>query len=85
MFNTISELSQIIDNTSEITNAIVPEVKRVVNTEIKEVENKVESNSKETDIDTEALLDGLYEQLGKTSNREDRKKLIKRIADLQKS
>lgn len=85
MFNTIGELSQVVFATSEISNAIVAEEKEVVNTEIKEVENKVESNSEEVDIDTETLLDDLYEQLGKTSNREDRKKLIKRIADLQKS
>lgn len=86
MFSTIGELSKVIETSTELSNAIIAEDGNSVNTEVEEVKDKVENNvSEETDLDKEALLDNLYEQLGKTSDRENRKKLIKRITDLQKS
>jgi hypothetical protein len=84
MFGTIEELASVIDNTVELSNNIIANNNESVNTE--NTKNEYETNiSEDTDLNTEALLDNLYEQLSKTSNREDRKKLIKRISDLSKS
>lgn len=83
MFVTIGELSKVIEETSKLTDVTTAPVKESVDAEKKEV--KVENIiSKDAELDTEVLLDNLYEKLNKTSNREERKKLIKRISDLQK-
>lgn len=84
MFSTVGDITKILETSTELSNAILPQETESVNTKVEEIKVENSISEESADLDKETLLDNLYEQLGKTSDREERKILIKRITDLQK-